>query len=283
MRIVKRLDTLSRLIRRIRRSGKTIGFVPTLGALHEGHLSLIRRAAQETDSVVVSVFVNPIQFDRPSDFRLYPRSLKADARLAARAGAHLLFAPSQRAMYPKGFQTTVEVADLSRPLEGRLRPGHFRGVTTVVAKLFHLVQPDVAYFGQKDAQQARIVQQLIRDLNFPTRLQVLPTVREPDGLAFSSRNRRLSSVSRRPSRALFEALQEGRRLIQWGERRGFVVVRRMETLLKKQPSIKIDYVALVDPTTLEAVDRIRGTVWLLLAAWVGGVRLIDAEVVQIRR
>ncbi len=246
-----------------------------MGALHEGHLSLIRKARRETDRVLVSLFINPIQFDQPSDLRSYPRTLRTDARAAAGAGADFLFAPQARAMYPADFQTTVEVARLSRRWEGASRPGHFRGVATVVAKLFHLVQPDVAYFGRKDAQQARIVQQMIRDLNFPITLKILPTIREPDGLAMSSRNRRLPSSARRSSRALFEALQEAGRLIQWGERRGFLVGRRMRQILRREPKIKIDYAVIVDPSTLKKVSVVAGPVWALLAVRIGGVRLID--------
>ena len=284
MRIVRRPKQLARLIRQMKSRGERIGFVPTMGALHEGHLSLIRRAVKETDRVVVSIFVNPIQFDRKTDLRSYPRPLKEDARLAAEAGADLLFVPSARAIYPPDFQTFVEVKKLSRPWEGRFRPGHFLGVTTVVAKLFHLVQPEVAYFGRKDAQQHRIVGQMIRDLNFDIRLKVMPTVREPEGLAMSSRNRLLSSDARRSSRALFHTLHEGRRLIQSGERRGSVVVRRMEGWIRRAaPGAKVDYAAAVDPQTLEPVSRIRKRVWLLLAVRIGGVRLIDEMEVRADR
>ncbi len=276
MRVVRRPEELTRWVRKMKSQGKRIGFVPTMGALHEGHLSLIRRAAKETDRVVVSIFVNPIQFDRKHDLQSYPRPLKEDARLAAEAGADLLFVPANRAIYPPDFQTFVEVTSLSRRWEGQSRPGHFRGVTTVVAKLFHLVEPTAAYFGKKDAQQARIVEQMIRDLNFPIQLKVLPTIREPDGLAMSSRNRLLSSSARRSSRALFNALHEGRRLIQSGERRGAAAARRMEQVIRRDaPNAKIDYAAVVDPETLESTPRIQGTVWLLLAVRIGGIRLID--------
>ncbi|MBI3318192.1 MAG: pantoate--beta-alanine ligase, partial [Candidatus Omnitrophica bacterium] len=226
MKVIRRLNELRREIELLQKRGKTVGFVPTMGAFHEGHLSLIRRAAGETDAAVVSLFVNPIQFDEAKDLRSYPRPWRKDLRLAARAGAKLLFAPTAAEMYPPGFQTFVEVEKLGRLLEGQFRPGHFRGVATVVAKLFHLVQPDVAYFGQKDAQQARLVERMIRDLNFPVRLKVLPTLREKDGLPLSSRNRFLSSEARRSSRALAEALQEARRLIECDEPRASLVVRR---------------------------------------------------------
>ena len=275
MQIIKSLGRLKQAIRQIKKKGKTIGFVPTMGAFHKGHLSLIRKAREQTDWVVVSIFINPIQFDRRSDFHSYPRTLAQDAKAAARAGADAIFAPSTGQMYPPDFQTFVEVDRLSQPWEGRFRPGHFKGVTTVVTKLFHLVQPDVTYFGQKDAQQARIVQQLIRDLNFDIRLRILPTIREPDGLAMSSRNKLLSSSARRSSRILFEALQEACQLIQWGERRASVVVRRMRQILQKDPKARIDYVAIVDPKTLDPIEKLHGNVQVLVAVWMGPVRLID--------
>ena len=275
MRIVKRLDEIRRIVRRTKRRGKTVGFVPTMGALHEGHLSLIRAARRETGFVVVSVFVNPIQFNQRSDFQGYPRPLARDARLAVSAGADLLFAPSAGEIYPSGFQTFVETTDLTRDWEGRFRPGHFRGVTTVVAKLFNLVAPDVAYFGQKDAQQAGVVRQMIRDLNFQVRLKVLPTVREPDGLAMSSRNRRLSPSARRAAVLLFEALQEGRRLIKLNLRRREVLLRRMRQVIRRAPGIQIEYLTMVDPESLRPVRVVQGPVLLLVAARIGGVRLID--------
>ena len=283
MRIVRDIPELRRIIRQAKRKGKRIGFVPTMGALHEGHLSLIRRAQKETDLVVISIFVNPIQFNRASDLKSYPRTLAQDAQLAAGAGAQILFAPPAQAIYPPGFQTYVEAERLSRIVEGQFRPGHFRGVTTVVAKLFNLVQPNIAYFGQKDAQQARIIRQMVRDLDFDLRLKILPTVREPDGLAMSSRNKLLSSEARRSSRILFEALQQAKRLIECGERRRIVVERRMRQVIRRIPQAKIDYAAIVDAETFERVDRIRGTVQILLAVWIGSVRLIDEMIVCIEQ
>lgn len=280
MRIIRSVKALQAAIRRIKRKGETLGLVPTMGAFHEGHLSLIRRARAETDRVVVSLFVNPLQFNRHADLVSYPRVQRADAREAARAGVDILFIPTARSMYPPDFQTFVEVTRLSRPWEGRFRPGHFRGVTTVVTKLFHLVQPDHTYFGRKDAQQARIVQQLIRDLNFPIRLHLLPTRREKDGLAMSSRNRLLSSEARQSSRALFEALQEAQRLIKWGQRRASLLVRRMRARLRQVVGARIEYVAVVEPKTLLPVRRLKGTVWILMAVWVGKVRLIDGCAVR---
>lgn len=279
MKIIRRIAELRRAVRRAKRRGARIGLVPTMGALHEGHLSLIRRARKETDLVVVSIFVNPIQFNSRAELRSYPRALARDARLAAAAGCDLLFVPSAAEIYPPGFQTFVEVTRLTRRWEGKLRPGHFRGVTTVVAKLLNLAQPDAAYFGQKDAQQARVVRQMIRDLDFPVTLKVLPTVREPDGLAMSSRNARVSSEGRRRSTVIFQALQEGRRLIECGLRRENAILRRMRGTLRREPGIRVEYLGVVDPETLERMRRVRRPALLLAAARVGKTRLIDCEVV----
>ncbi len=280
MQIVKQLNRLKQIIRHVKKKGKRIGFVPTMGALHEGHLSLIRQARRDNDVVVVSIFINPIQFNKKKDLRSYPKTLARDTRLASKAGAHLLFAPPAAAMYPTGFQTSVEVALLSTLLEGTFRPGHYRGVTTVVAKLFHLVQPDTAYFGQKDAQQAAVVRRMVQDLNFDLSLKIMPTVREPDGLAMSSRNRLLSSEARRSSRVLFLSLQEGKRLIELGECRRDIVEKRMQAVILKVPSCRIDYAAIVDPETFEKVPVIQGKVLALLAVWVGQVRLIDEMLIR---
>ena len=275
MKIVRQSAELRRLIRAAKRQGKRIGFVPTMGALHEGHLSLIRRARKETNLVVASLFVNPIQFDNRSDLCSYPRTLARDARLAAAAGCNLLFVPSAKEIYPPGFQTFVEVTDLSRRWEGKARPGHFRGVTTVVAKLFNGVQPDAAYFGQKDAQQARVVGQMIRDLGFDIRLVVMPTVREPDGLAMSSRNERLSPDERRAAAVLFESLQEGKRLIEWPLRRETGILRRMRSVIARADGARVEYAAVVDPETLEPMRRVKRPALLLLAVRIGKTRLID--------
>lgn len=280
MRVIRDLQKVRLLIRQVKKQGKRIGFVPTMGALHEGHLSLLRRAKRENDWVIVSIFVNPIQFDRGSDYQSYPRPLSRDLKLASQEGADLVFIPPARQMVPPDFQTSVTIKELSQPWEGHFRPGHFEGVATVVTKLFHLIEPDMAYFGQKDAQQARIVQQLIRDLNLDVILRILPTVREKDGLAMSSRNQLLSSRARRSSRILFQALQEASRLIECGERRGSVVSRRIRALIQSEPHVKIDYVALVDPKTFQKVERIRGVVLVLLAVWIDSVRLIDNKLIR---
>jgi len=280
MKTVRKTADLRRVIRHAKRAGKSIGFVPTMGALHEGHLSLIRRARKENDLVVASIFVNPIQFNSRTDLRSYPRTLPLDTRLAAAAGCDLLFVPSAAEIYPPGFQTFVEVTQLTRRWEGTLRPGHFRGVTTVVAKLFNLVQPDIAYFGQKDAQQARVIGQMIHDLGFDLRLKVLPTVREPGGLAMSSRNQRLSPDERGSAKILFESLQEGKRLIEWHFRRETDILRRMRARIRKIRDARVEYLAVVDPETLEPMGRVKRPALLLLAVRIGKTRLIDCREVR---
>lgn len=280
MQIIRSPQELRRAIRRVKRLGKRIGFVPTMGALHEGHLSLIRKAREENDCVVVSLFVNPIQFNQLSDFKAYPRTLKEDRLQAAGAGADLLFVPTVQAIYPPHFQTFVETVQVSRLWEGKSRPGHFRGVTTAVAIFFHLVEPDTVYVGLKDAQQARVIRQMIRDLHFPIRLRALPTVREPDGLAMSSRNRHLSSEARRSSKAIFQALQQARGLIQCGQRRGSLIIRRMKGILRGIPQGRLDYVAIVDPESFEPVERITKPIQVLIACRIGNVRLIDGCLIR---
>lgn len=280
LQIIRKVADLRRIVRRAKRRGKRIGFVPTMGALHEGHLSLIRRARKENDLVVASIFVNPIQFNNRADLRSYPRPLARDARLAAAAGCDVLFVPSTAEIYPRDFQTFVEVAQLTRRWEGRLRSGHFRGVTTVVAKLFNLVQPDIAYFGQKDAQQARAIGQMIQDLGFDLRMKVLPTVREPGGLAMSSRNQRLSPDERGSAKMLFESLQEGKRLIECGLRRETEILRRMRARILKIRGARVEYLAVVDPETLEPMGRVKRPAMLLLAVRIGKTRLIDCREVR---
>ena len=269
---------------RLRRRGATIGFVPTMGALHAGHLRLLARARRDTDVVVLSIFVNPLQFNQREDFARYPRPFARDAALARRAGVDVLFAPTGRGMYPPGHQTFIEVPALARRWEGEHRPGHFRGVATVVTKLLALIQPTITYVGEKDAQQARIIQQLVEDLSLGPRVVpsrglpsvvVVPTVREPDGLAMSSRNARLSPTERRDALVVFHALQAAKRLLESGERRRSVVLRRMRTVVARVPSARLEYAAVVDPQTLEPVEVVRGRVRLLIAAWIGRTRLID--------
>jgi pantoate--beta-alanine ligase len=264
-----------------RRAGQTIGLVPTMGAFHAGHLSLMRRAREECDVAVVSLFVNPTQFNDPSDLTAYPRDPDRDAALAAEIGVDYLFAPPAEELYPPGFATSVSVGGVTEPLEGAFRGrSHFDGVTTVVSKLFNLVGPHVAYFGQKDAQQALVVRRLVRDLDIPVRIEVCPTVREPDGLAMSSRNALLSPADRTRAAALHRALGAIQKAISAGERDpGAARAHALEEL--EAARIDADYLELVSADTLSPVDRIEGDVLALIAARVGRARLIDNELIRI--
>jgi pantoate--beta-alanine ligase len=246
-----------------------------MGALHDGHLSLIRQARTETGLVVVSIFVNPLQFGPKEDLASYPRPFDRDIQLCQQGGADVVFAPDLSAIYPQAFATFVEVEGLSRRLEGACRPGHFRGVTTVVLKLFNIVQPDVAYFGQKDAQQARMIQQMVRDLDVPIDVRICPTVRDMDGLALSSRNVYLSSDERERALALSRSLQTAKGLIDAGERDANSVRQQMRSVLESAREITPDYAELVDPITFEPVTQITGPVLAVVAARIGPARLID--------
>jgi pantoate--beta-alanine ligase len=258
-----------------KKRGSSVGLVPTMGALHAGHISLIRAARLETDFVVLSIFVNPTQFGPQEDLSGYPRPLAQDLAVCAGEQVDLVFHPDDSAMYPAGFCTYVEVQGLQDVLCGKNRPGHFRGVATVVLKLFHIVQPDIAYFGQKDAQQVRILEQMVRDLNVPVRLRICPIVREPDGLAQSSRNQYLDPNQRREATTLYRALQEARRLVQDGERDGAAVEQALAARIHETPGAALDYAAVVDNETLQPLARLHGTVLLALAVKFGGTRLID--------
>jgi pantoate--beta-alanine ligase len=264
-----------------RRAGRSIGLVPTMGALHAGHLSLIERARAENDCVVVSIFVNPSQFGPSEDFSRYPRPLEQDLAACDRAGVDIVFAPDSAEMYPPGFRTYVEVSELQKVLCGASRPTHFRGVCTVVLKLFNLVAPDRAYFGQKDAQQVRIIQQMVRDLNVPVEVRVCPIVREPDGLALSSRNQYLSPNERRAAPGLHRALARARARIEAGERDAAHVHQGLIEDIAALPGAVLDYAAVVDADSLESIERLSGSVLLALAVKFGNTRLIDNELVSV--
>jgi pantoate--beta-alanine ligase len=259
----------------VRGSGRRVGFVPTMGALHAGHLSLVRAARQRSDVVVVSIFVNPAQFGPGEDYRAYPRDLEGDAARLLREGVDFLFAPPPEEIYPTGFQTFVEVEKLSRPLCGQSRGGHFRGVATVVTKLFNIVQPDLAFFGRKDAQQSILIRQMVRDLNLPVEIIVCPIVREPDGLAMSSRNAYLSREERRAALVLHRSLSRARERLEAGAHSGKEVVATMRAELAAEPLARADYMEVVDAETLEPVERLEGTILVALAVWIGKARLID--------
>lgn len=258
-----------------RRQGLRIGFVPTMGALHEGHLSLVRKAQERAERIVLSIFVNPLQFSVGEDLDAYPREFSRDAGLCERAGVGVIFHPGVRDMYAPDFSTAVEEGALSRGLCGQCRPGHFGGVTTVVAKLFNAVLPEVAVFGQKDAQQARVIQRMVRDLDFPIEIVVAPIVREPDGLAMSSRNVYLKGALRQDALCLRRALDEAERLFQAGERRAAALQQAMEAVIRSVPSATPDYIEIVDDQTLRPVGILAAPALALLAVRVGSTRLID--------
>ncbi len=264
---------------RLRSQGK-VGFVPTMGALHEGHLALVRRARRLADFVVVSIFVNPLQFGPREDFRSYPRDFKQDRKLLQDLGVDVIFYPDAREMYRPGFASYVEVKGLTRELCGRSRPGHFRGVTTVVAKLFNIVKPHIAVFGQKDAQQALVIKRMVRDLNFDLKVVVVPTVREPDGLAMSSRNVYLTPAQRRQAPVLYQSLQLAARLIRSGVTDAGRVRQAMRRLISRQPAARIDYIQIVDAEKLKPVRQIQGKVLVALAVYFGHARLIDNIIIR---
>ena len=280
MNVIRSVAELRAALREPRRSGWTIGLVPTMGAFHEGHLSLMRRARRDCDMVVVSLFVNPAQFDDPADLERYPRDRPRDEALAAEIGVDHLFAPAVNEVYPPGFATTVSVAGITETLEGAHRGrAHFDGVTTVVTKLFNMVGPDVAYFGQKDAQQALVICRLVRDLDMPVRIEVCPTVRETDGLALSSRNAHLSPADRARATALHRALDAVQDAVSAGERDPDVLQERALAVLTSE-GIEPDYLKLVSPDTLVPVTQIEDDFLAVLAAHVGETRLIDNQLIQ---
>ena len=254
---------------------RSVGFVPTMGALHMGHRSLVQAARRHCDIVIASIFVNPTQFAPNEDFSRYPRPLEQDCQMLEAEGVDLVFTPTADAMYPPGASTFVDVEGVSDRLDGASRPGHFRGVATVVAKLFHIAQPDFAFFGQKDAAQVAVLRKMVRDLDFLVEIIVCPTVREPDGLAMSSRNRYLSAEERRQALALSRALQAAQTQAARGEHRAAALQETMRATLQKEPALRVDYVAVVDPDTLLPVDDVRAGALLAVAAYVGSTRLID--------
>ena len=261
-----------------RAAGHRIALVPTMGALHAGHLALVAEARRRAERVVVSIFVNPIQFDRRDDFERYPRTLDDDAAMCAAAGVDAIYAPAAAAMYPEGFQSSVEVASLTEPLCGKARPGHFRGVTTVVTKLFHAVRPQLAVFGEKDWQQLAVVRRMTADLDFGIEILGVPTVREADGLALSSRNRRLGVEDRLVARRVPEALAAAAAAVAEGETRAAAVLARATAVIAADPRARLEYAELRHPETLGEVDEVAAPTLLALAVWVGGVRLIDNRV-----
>ena len=258
-----------------RLAGRRVGFVPTMGALHEGHARLIETARQNGDRTIVSIFVNPLQFDRKDDLEKYPRTLDADLEICNRHGVEMVFAPTVGEMYPSEPVCTVTVKRITDRLCGQFRPGHFDGVATVVTKLFEIVQPDVAYFGEKDGQQLAVIRRMVSDFNMPIAIAGVATVREADGLALSSRNARLSPEERAKATVLYQALREAERAIADGERDARVVERRAAALIPPDGSLRLEYLEVVDPVELQRVDTIDGRVLVAGALWVGSTRLID--------
>jgi pantoate--beta-alanine ligase len=280
VKIIRSIKRIQAAVQDLRKQNKTIGFVPTMGALHAGHLSLIKQARKENDYVIVSVFVNPTQFAPSEDFKKYPRRLEADSLLCKNEGVDIIFYPDAGQIYPKGYKTHVLVEGLSDVLCGKFRPGHFSGVATIVNKLFNIIQPDVAYFGQKDAQQAIIIQQMTRDLNMPVKIKLMPTVREPDGLALSSRNTYLTARQRLDAKVLFEALEKAKTMIKHGIINSKKIISAMRRIIQKKRSARVQYIEIVDLNELRPVRLIKDKVLVALAVWIGKTRLIDNIIVR---
>ena len=275
MEITKTIEEIRGMVKAARSKGKKIGLVPTMGALHVGHISLFEAAAKNCDFVVVSIFVNPIQFGPGEDFEKYPRPMEADLKICREAGVDVVFAPEPEQMYPAENITWVNVEKLTEPLCGRSRPGHFRGVTTVCAKLFNIIAPDAAYFGQKDAQQAIVIKRMAADLNMPLEIVICPTVREPNGLAVSSRNQYLTEQQKKDAAHIYKSLQTCRRLIDAGTTETRQIIAEMQKILQQIPSGQIEYVSIVDAETLDSIEKIEGKILAAVAVKLGPARLID--------
>jgi pantoate--beta-alanine ligase len=281
MKVFTTVEEVREAVGQFKSEGKSIGFVPTMGFLHEGHLSLVRESVQKTGATVVSIFINPTQFGPGEDFKEYPRDLERDSSLLENEGVDIMFSPDQEEMYPKGFRSSVEVLDLQDKLCGHSRPGHFRGVCTVVLKLFQIVDPDIAFFGQKDAQQAVIIKKMVQDLNLHVAIGVLPIIREEDGLALSSRNNYLDIEERRAAGCLFKSLQKAEMMIREGEKNPRRIIQAMERIIHSEPLASKDYIEIVDLDNLDPLDRIEGDVLVALAVFIGEVRLIDNMIVSL--
>jgi len=278
-RMIETIAGIRSYVSACRQKGKTVGFVPTMGAFHEGHLSLMREARRRCDAVIVSIFVNPLQFSAGEDYDRYPRRLEQDSKMADGEGVDVLFAPSVAEMYPKGFDSFVDQTDLPSKLCGAFRPGHFRGVMTIVGKLFNIVKPDSAYFGQKDYQQFLIIRRTVTDLNLDVDVRLLPTVREEDGLAMSSRNLYLGPKQRKDATCLSRALHRAEDMVSAGESSAAKVSREMKRLIQRVKGTRIEYVEIVNSDTLEPVKEIKGKTLIALAVRIGKARLIDNTVV----
>lgn len=281
MEITGKIDEVRRKVKEWRNQGLSVGLVPTMGYLHEGHKSLIDRAVAENDRVVVSDFVNPIQFGAGEDLATYPRDIEADKRLCGQAGAHLIFHPQPAEMYAPDFSTYVEMQEVSEGLCGKTRPTHFRGVCTVVCKLFHIVMPDRAYFGQKDAQQLAVIRRMVRDLDMDIQIVGCPIIREPDGLAKSSRNTYLNEEERKAALVLSKAVFHGQDMMEKGERDAGTILSSMKKLIEAEPLAKIDYVEMVDADTIAPLAKAQGRVLTAMAVYIGSTRLIDNFIMEV--
>jgi pantoate--beta-alanine ligase len=281
MQIIRSIAKMQNIISALKKQGKSIGFVPTMGAFHEGHLSLMRRGRRENDILVVSIFVNPIQFGPREDYKKYPRPFSRDKKAAEKEKTDYIFAPTAQEMYPAGFLTKVKVEQLTAGLCGASRPGHFDGVTTVVAKLFNIVSPDRVYLGQKDYQQATIIKKMVDELNVPLKILVMPIIRETDGLAMSSRNQYLDAKERRAAVVLNRSLQMAQKIIKSNYKTSpQVLISKIKTEIKKEPLAIVDYVEIVDAPTLKEVQKLSGQFVIILAVYIGKTRLIDNVVVK---
>jgi len=282
MQIARTIEETKSRIKAARNKGRKIGLVPTMGALHIGHTSLIDRAVKDTNYVVVSIFVNPTQFVPGEDFEKYPRPIEADLKICEEHNVDLVFNPGPKEVYQDENITWVNVEKLTGPLCGRNRPGHFRGVTTVCAKLFNIITPDIAYFGQKDAQQAIVVKRMAADLNMPLEIVICPTVREPNGLAISSRNQYLSDQQRKDATLIYKSLQKCQQMIESGTRDTDKIISQMQQILEQEPSIKIEYISIVDADSLRDINEAKGKILAAVAAKIGPARLIDNILIDTR-
>lgn len=280
MEVINKIEEMKKKSEEFKKEGQKIGFVPTMGYLHEGHLALVRKAKELSDKVVVSIFVNPLQFGPREDFKEYPRDLERDFTLLKKEGVDVVFVPDEEEMYPKDFQTYVEVTKLTERLCGAFRPGHFKGVTTVVLKLFNIVKPDIAIFGEKDYQQLLVIKQMVKDLNLDVEIVPCPTVREPDGLAMSSRNIYLSPKERESALSLYKALNLAEKMVKDGEKDPEKIKKSMIEFINMHPYIIVQYIEIVDPQTLEPVEVIDKPVLCAIAAFVGRARLIDNKIIS---
>ncbi|AGB40153.1 pantoate--beta-alanine ligase [Halobacteroides halobius DSM 5150] len=281
MEIYTTISEIKEFIKSKKLVGEKIGFVPTMGYLHQGHLSLMKEARQDNDIVIASIFVNPTQFGPDEDYDEYPRDLDRDAELAAEVGVDAVFAPEADEIYDSGAATTIQVEGLTDKLCGACRPGHFTGVCIIVSKLFNIIAPDHAYFGQKDAQQVLVIKRMVKDLNFDLEIVIVPIVREEDGLAISSRNKYLNQEERTAATVLYNSLELARELIEQGENKAKVVENKMVEMIKEEPLAKIDYVEVVKQETLESVTKIKDKILIALAVYIGGTRLIDNVMLEV--